>query len=405
MKKQLFIAKISSFAIIGLFCLQTTFAQTIACHNHSASPEKRAEYMTQSMAKDLELSRKQTKQIGKINLKYAILINAEYEKNREQAFLADKATLNSNIDALQVTKASELQEVLSEEQYKTHLQLIASRYEKHKENVVKRAKKGNNELLREELRAYKLENIIPVMQKQRAKLDEVISEIDKSAVENLRPTIYKLRKEIEAERTAKRQTFLDEDAKFEQNEERHTMLENGRMDMQKAHELAEKYEADIERLNQEIKEERKVWKAEMKKIAKKHIAETEKPARMQPVHAHEFRHHKENMKTLMFLMLDYKANPADLLAAEEGKQLLNIKVFPIPSDKNNTIEWVQEMEGNVKIELYDISGRFVRSILDEGKTTGKHQVNVDVSDLNGYHFYYKVVTSDGETIQRFLRNQ
>ena len=169
---------------------------------------------------------------------------------------------------------------------------------------------------------------------------------------------------MEAERTAKRQAFLEKDAKVEPNKERHTVLENGKTDMQKAHELATKYQADIEHLHQEIKEQRKTWKQEMSAISKKHITTTERPKRMQPVLAHEFRHHRENMKALMFLMLDYKASPADLLAAEEGKSTLNVKVFPIPSDKNNTIEWMQETEGAVQIELYDISGRFIRSILE-----------------------------------------
>ena len=174
MKKQLFIAKISSFAFIGLFCLQTSFAQTADCH-HFPSAEKRAEYLTQSMAKDLELNKKQKKQISKINLKYAELIDAERAKNREEGFLADNTTLNSNIDALQKEKAGDLKKVLSEEQYATHLALIASRQEKHKENVIKRAKIGSNELLKAELKAYKLKNIIPIMQQQRAKLDEVMS--------------------------------------------------------------------------------------------------------------------------------------------------------------------------------------------------------------------------------------
>ena len=404
MKHTKIIAKISSFAFIGLFCLQTSFAQT-DCHNYFASPEKRAEHLTQNMTKDLDLSKKQIEQISKINLKYAKLISAEYDKNREQGFLADKATLNANVDALQKTKAGDLQKVLSEEQYKTHLELIESRHKKHRENAVKRAKIGSNELLREELRTYKLKNIIPAMQKQRAKLDEVMSEADKIAVEELRPTVYKVRKEMEAERATKRHACLNEDAKLEQEKERKTILENGKTEMQKAHELAKKYEADIERLHDEIKEERKTWKDDMKAIAQKHISETDEPARMHAVHAHEHRHHKENMKALMFLMLDYKASPADLLAEEEGKQTLDIKVFPIPSDNNNTIEWTQQTDGAVQIELYDISGRFIRSILNETKTTGKHQVNVDVNDLNGYHFYYKVVTPDGEAIQRFLRNQ
>jgi len=405
MKQKLFIAKFSSFVFMGLFCLQTNIAQTTDCNGHFPSAEKRAEHITQSMTKDLELSKKQVKQISKINLRYAELIDAEYAKNRNDAFLADKKTMDTAIDALQKKKAGEVQKVLNEEQYATHLALIKNRQEKHKENAEKRAKKGSNELLREEMRAYKLKNIIPNMQKQRAKLDEVMSEVDKKAVENLRPTVYKIRKEMEAERAAKRQAFLGEDAKHDLNKERHTVLEDGKTDMQKAHELATKYAADIERLNEDIKEQRKVWKQDMKAIAKKHITETEKPARMHAVHAHEFRHQRENMKTLMFLMLDYKANPVDLLAEEEGKVALKVKVFPIPSDKNNTIEWEQFKEGGVQIELYDISGRFIRSILNETKTTGKHQVNVDVSDLNGFHFYYKVITPDGEATQRFLRNQ
>ena len=56
----------------------------------------------------------------------------------------------------------------------------------------------------------------------------------------------------------------------------------------------------------------------------------------------------------------------------------------------------------MQIELYDISGRFIRSILNETKTKGKHQVSFSSENLASGIYFYELKTDEVSVSKRMI---
>lgn len=55
--------------------------------------------------------------------------------------------------------------------------------------------------------------------------------------------------------------------------------------------------------------------------------------------------------------------------------------YPNPFNSSTTIEYGLPEPGHVKIEIYDLLGRKVETIVDEQKQAGTHSITFDASDL------------------------
>jgi glucuronoarabinoxylan endo-1,4-beta-xylanase len=73
--------------------------------------------------------------------------------------------------------------------------------------------------------------------------------------------------------------------------------------------------------------------------------------------------------------------------------------YPNPFNSTTTIEYSVAREGFVKLAIYDILGREIRTLVEKIMPAGKHTVNVEVNGLAPGIYFYKL-TSEGNSIQK-----
>ena len=60
-----------------------------------------------------------------------------------------------------------------------------------------------------------------------------------------------------------------------------------------------------------------------------------------------------------------------------------IQNYPNPFNPSTTISFSVPTEGNVTINVYDISGRLIATLLDQNMSAGYHDVSWSGTDMNG----------------------
>ncbi len=83
-------------------------------------------------------------------------------------------------------------------------------------------------------------------------------------------------------------------------------------------------------------------------------------------------------------------------------QVYDVKNFPNPFNPMTTIRYELPEDGNVKLEIYDITGQLVQKLVDEYKTAGVYQVQFDGSKLAS-GIYISVLRGNGVTITRKMQ--
>jgi PKD repeat protein len=63
----------------------------------------------------------------------------------------------------------------------------------------------------------------------------------------------------------------------------------------------------------------------------------------------------------------------------------SFNVFPNPATDAANINFDLPKNQNVKIDLYDVTGRLIKNIIDQNLTAGEHQLSITNNDLNGIY--------------------
>ena len=194
-----------SILIVLLLIGQMTFAQQRRGH---FSPEKHLE----QLKTELDLTDKQVKEVQKIMADGQEKMKAL--RNQE----GDRASKKAAFKALKAEKVTAIEKVLTPKQLKIWNIKKAERQEKRA--AMKAERKANRKnrkkitpeqrkALRKETKQYVQKNILPTLQKQRAKLDKQMVAADRNKVDELRgivkeimPKIKAQKKQFKAERKA-----------------------------------------------------------------------------------------------------------------------------------------------------------------------------------------------------------
>lgn len=84
------------------------------------------------------------------------------------------------------------------------------------------------------------------------------------------------------------------------------------------------------------------------------------------------------------------------IAEEIANERFNsITISPNPSNGAIKISFSMIKSGNVKISLYDLSGRYVESIIDKSESSGKHSVNLKMDAFPSGIYFVKVELPEG----------
>lgn len=81
--------------------------------------------------------------------------------------------------------------------------------------------------------------------------------------------------------------------------------------------------------------------------------------------------------------------------------------YPNPFNPNTTIKFELEKNALTEVNIYDISGRFIRSLLNELLTIGTHQIEWDGRSNSGKHvssgtYFYQVKTNNQNSVRKML---
>lgn len=79
-------------------------------------------------------------------------------------------------------------------------------------------------------------------------------------------------------------------------------------------------------------------------------------------------------------------NASNLAISEEGR----LVSYPNPFTETTTIRYALEQDGPVTVEVFDILGKKVRTLVSESKTAGNHSVDFKAENLPGGTYIYRV---------------
>jgi len=74
--------------------------------------------------------------------------------------------------------------------------------------------------------------------------------------------------------------------------------------------------------------------------------------------------------------------------ANVSNQTIKSSIFPNPANGSAEIRFALTSSSNIAINIYDVTGRLIKAVLNEKKFVGVQQIQVNTSDLqNGIYFY------------------
>ena len=87
---------------------------------------------------------------------------------------------------------------------------------------------------------------------------------------------------------------------------------------------------------------------------------------------------------------------------EPEKSKFKFSVNPNPIAKTAEIKFETKAEGNVKIELFDVKGQLVKTIVNENQSKGPHAINFDRSSLSAGNYFFTISTAAGTQTKKIV---
>ncbi|WP_169515070.1 T9SS type A sorting domain-containing protein [Hymenobacter norwichensis] len=263
---------------------------------------------------------------------------------------------------------------------------------------------------RSEMKAYFEQNVLPVVQQQRQKLETQLASTDKAQLTTYRTQLKDVRQRSQALRHSFRVSRATAPASpapastrpaltEEQRQQFRQLHTESRAIMQNVAQLAQKYAGSISQLTEEVQPQRAKWANDMQAIAAKNATpeQQEKRAPMQG----RMRHHGAGrfFRPTAFLLLDPSATTT---APEPG--VSGTSLYPNPAVATSQLEYTVTKAGPVTVELLDGRGNTLRTITQEPKQEkGPHVLPVNLSDLAAGTYYYKITTRTSSETKRFVK--
>ncbi|MEI6507175.1 MAG: T9SS type A sorting domain-containing protein [Bacteroidota bacterium] len=95
--------------------------------------------------------------------------------------------------------------------------------------------------------------------------------------------------------------------------------------------------------------------------------------------------------------------PANTGISSIGENNMRIKIFPIPAQNNLNFSYTLNQSSSVTIQLFDLQGKVVTTLLNEDQTAGEKNLNVPFLDnlRNGIYFV-KVIIDDKQLLNKIV---
>ena len=235
----------------------------------------------------------------------------------------------------------------------------------------------------EEIKAYIEAKVLPVLRAQRQKLEETLSAEEKQQISALREQMQQLR---DQRREAPGDATKRERPTEEQREARASLRAERRQLMAEAASIAQPHEATIDRLMDEIEDQRQQWKDDIRAI----ITESgDEDADDSDMNIRRRRRAYDLMSTdqpARFLLLDPNATSA------EGSR--ESRLYPNPVNEASVLEYQLAKKGPVIISLFDDAGMPVKTLVYEIQDPGSHRVSMEAGELAPGTYVYSFSTTE-----------
>jgi len=267
---------------------------------------------------------------------------------------------------------------------------------------------GEGRPLRREVNAYFQANVLPVLRQQRQKLEPQLAVTDRAQLAAYRTQLQALKAQGQTLRhsTTPAGTTAPAgprpvltDAQQQQGQQ---IRSQARTIMLNVALMAQKYEAPIRELAQEVQPQKERWTADIKNIMAKNATPEQQGKRAAwggPVREHGGP--RRFFKPAMFLLMDPNA-PA---IGNNGPDLGTAASFyPNPVAATSQLEYAVKYAGPVTVDLLDSNGNKLRTLLAEtAAETGVHRQQLDFSDLPAGVYFFKITTKSGSETKRFVK--
>lgn len=381
------IIKISILVFVVFF---TSHVQAQQC---GVSNRSSGFHILEILQKHIELSEDQSASIKEILSSQKAKI-AELKNNFAEN--ESKENFRSAIEKIKNDTNTAITKILNDEQVVVYEQIKTERKDRGGKHFSKGkdCRADNNKVDRAEMKAKFLE--------MRVQLNEVISRKDKKKIKSLSKTMRAAKAEKEA-------FFLEMKAKeaMPSKEEMRsafsTWEKKYEKEMEAIHILVEKYDADIKVIfdNNDIsKAGKKSCSAKGKKgdnnsscsiVDKKNCCTTE----ANTPNCCKGKIGKKDKMKVRFLLMDPKGVGEDVSKVDaEEVEVSTVQISPNPVKAKATIAYEVKNEGNIKIDIIDESGNFVKNLLNKNKKVGSYQLNFNTNTLQSNNKIYFVVITD-----------
>ena len=258
--------------------------------------------------------------------------------------------------------------------------------------------------LRREIRAYVAANVLPVLRQQRQKLESQLSPADRAQLATYRSELQALKTQGRAlrQQLGQGQPGAGRPALTEAQQQLVQQLRSqARGIMLSVAQMAQKYDAPIAQLAQEIQPQKEKWATDIKAI----ITSKATPEQQQALAAAGGRQHQHNglrrfFKPAKFLLMD--PNAAATGPAERG--VGNTNLYPNPAAATSQFDYDVKKAGPVTVELLDSNGTKLRTVVAEAKVEkGPHTQQLDLRDLPAGTYFYKITTKGASETKRFVK--
>lgn len=316
-----------------------------------------------------------------------------------------------------------LEEVLTEAQ---NNKLKAMRETKMADRKANKAKhRVAQKELHKKMKAYKEENIKPAMLEKRLAFENEIAAQDKVQIDRLRLLSAEIKSEHKGKMKSKKEGFKKEKEdkarrgkrgmKGRKGGKKHHKKGQGFLKQLKAKDeaaynsaiaLSSKYGERITAIHESMEAQHKTWKEDMKEIKlesvpaerkNKHKERAEKRKERKGDRKHKPEGDRLAAKRLAFLLM-----PLEMQQTRGNISAPKLKTYPNPTSGNNTLEFEVRQSGNVKIDLFSIDGKLIRTVMDENLESGDHKISVDLSRLENKMYYYNITDKTGTYTQKVV---
>lgn len=252
---------------------------------------------------------------------------------------------------------------------------------------------GPGSPIRTESKAYIQQNILPVVRQQRQKLETKLSAADRTQLARYRTELQTLRQQAHTLRQAARPAAgatrpALTAAQLEKRQQLRTATKSVLLSVSQ---LAQKYEADISNLTQQLQPQQQQWLTDLAAIRARH-ADTATLG-----HRRRGGMSSHLLRPVRFLLLDptAPARPQPDAAAS---------LYPNPATAASQLTYVVQKSGPVTIELLDGRGNTLGTIAPEShQEKGPHTLSINLSELSAGTYFYKISTRTGAETQRFIK--